>query len=61
MRRKKYTHVKVYNADTLELLDYFYDFYLATDFIVSGNYAIIALKDFPDTGVQHWGVRCLSE
>ena len=61
MPKKKYTHVKIYDADTRTMLDYFYDFYLATEFIVKGDYAIIELKDFPDTAVQHWGVRCRSQ
>ena len=53
----KFTWVKVYDADTGDDLAQFDCFYLATDFIVQGDYAIIHVKDRHKQSGQLWGIR----
>lgn len=53
----KFTWVKLYDADSGEDLATFDSFYLATEFVVQGDYAIISVNDRARQSGQHWGLR----
>lgn len=55
--KMKFTWVKLYDADTGDDLALFDCFYLATDFIVQNDYAIIHVTDRHKQSGQHWGIR----